>query len=334
MSKNQKQKRRKFIYYVSALLVILTLSIVITKEFDHNVMNETASKIVQVHSTMNHTLKEKDSVSIVDPLEDDTDMEPREEMNNDEDTKKENAETNSKEKENVRKEPEQKEEEKKEEEPKSPEGPFAFPSLEENLQSSDDAVPVITNPTSFLLIVNKERKLPDGFIPPDLTVPNVRFSFSGNDEKRYLRKEAAEALEFLFSAAEKDGVHLYAVSGYRSFNRQTTLFNHYVSTMGRSEAERVSARPGTSEHQTGLAMDVSSKAMNFRLDQSFGNTIEGKWLKDNAYKHGYIIRYPQGKEPITGYTYEPWHLRYVGITAASYIQQFDLTLEEIAGKSF
>lgn len=97
-------------------------------------------------------------------------------------------------------------------------------------------------------------------------------------------------------------------------------------------ANQTSAKPGESEHQTGLAMDVSSPSVNFQLTQYYGHTREGKWLVENAPKHGFIIRYPEGKEYITGYNYEPWHIRYVGKNAAEFIMNENITLEEYLGK--
>ncbi|HLW40071.1 MAG TPA: D-alanyl-D-alanine carboxypeptidase family protein, partial [Brumimicrobium sp.] len=109
----------------------------------------------------------------------------------------------------------------------------AFPMFEETIEEhveEEDGIPVITNPTSELLVVNKERRLPLGFEPPDLIVPNVPFSFSGEDEKKYLREVAAKALEEMFSTAAEDDIHLFAVSGYRSYERQKMLYEYYVGT--------------------------------------------------------------------------------------------------------
>lgn len=124
------------------------------------------------------------------------------------------------------------------------------------------------------------------------------------------------------------GIELAAVSGFRSYERQAAIFANAVQRKGEVEANRVSARPGQSEHQTGLAMDVSSASVGYALVEAFGETVEGKWLAQNAPKYGFIIRYPKGKEHITGYRYEPWHLRYVGVEHAMKISQRGLTLEE------
>ncbi|PGU46881.1 M15 family metallopeptidase [Bacillus cereus] len=180
---------------------------------------------------------------------------------------------------------------------------------------------------SVQAVVNKEYGLPEDYKPEDLVVPNVPFSFSGTLEKSYLRKEAAEALEKLFDIAKKEGIQLNAVSGFRSYDYQKNLYANNVKRKGQEHTDRFSAKPGHSEHQTGLTMDVSSKSANNELELTFANTKEGKWLKENAYRAGFIIRYPKGKESITGYAYEPWHIRYVGDIAES-IYKKKLTLEE------
>lgn len=169
--------------------------------------------------------------------------------------------------------------------------------------------------------------MPEDYKPEDLVVPNVPFSFSGTLEKSYLRKEAAEALERLFDLAKKEGIQLNAVSGFRSYDYQKNLYANNVKRKGQEHTDRFSAKPGHSEHQTGLTMDVSSKSANNELELTFANTKEGKWLEKNAHRAGFIIRYPKGKESITGYAYEPWHIRYVGDIAES-IYKKKLTLEE------
>lgn len=188
---------------------------------------------------------------------------------------------------------------------------------------------VIQNPTNMLVLVNKEFGLPDGYAPEDLVRPNVPFSFGDQDiEKSYMRKEAAQALEAMFADAANNGIQLHAVSGYRSYQRQTEVFNAEVANSGQEQAVQVVAVPGNSEHQTGLAMDISSASANFALSEQFGQTPEGKWLVDHAHRFGFILRYPKGKEGITGYQYESWHFRYVGVKAATEMYQHQLTLEE------
>jgi len=192
-----------------------------------------------------------------------------------------------------------------------------------------DGMELILNPDNLLSLVNKQQVLPDSYIPEDLIAPEVEFSFGHADvPKRYLRKEAAKALEELFAAAKDEGITLFAVSGYRSFDTQANIYDYNVRQKGEERANAVSAMPGQSEHQTGLAMDVSSKSNQFQLTEQFANTEEGKWVANNAHRYGFIIRFPKGKEHITGYNYEPWHIRFVGEKIANVIYKNDLTLEE------
>lgn len=187
---------------------------------------------------------------------------------------------------------------------------------------------VVTNPDSIYVVVNKERFFPDNYEPADLVEPQVKFSFDEPHEKRQMRKEAAAALEELFQLAEDDGITLHAVSGYRSAKRQASLYNNYVQTQGEEYANKVSAKPGTSEHQSGLTIDVSSPSVNNELEQVFGDSEEGKWLAAHAHEAGFIIRYPEDGESITGYIYEPWHIRYVGKEVAAAIYEQGTTLEQ------
>lgn len=180
----------------------------------------------------------------------------------------------------------------------------------------------------ILVLVNKKRHLDSSYKPSDLVIPNVKFSFDEEREKKYMRKEAAEALEELFEQAYKDGMYIFALSGYRSYGTQKWLFENKASEIGEEEANKIIARPGESEHQTGLAMDITSQSVQFDLKTKFGETEEGKWVKDNAHKFGFIIRYAKDKEGITGYNYEPWHLRYVGKKAAEEIHNKGIALEE------
>lgn len=191
-----------------------------------------------------------------------------------------------------------------------------------------EAVEVVAEPEAITVLVNKKFALPQDYAPEDLVEPNVPFIFEEKLEKRKLRREAAEALEALFAAAEEDGILLAGVSGYRSYNTQKGLYNWYVSRDGREAADRYSARPGHSEHSTGLAMDVSGVDGKCAATDCFGDTPEAAWLAEHVYDYGFIIRYPEGKEDITGYKYEPWHLRYVGVEMSTEIRDLGLTLEE------
>jgi zinc D-Ala-D-Ala carboxypeptidase len=188
---------------------------------------------------------------------------------------------------------------------------------------------IILNPENKMALVNKQFGLPETFLPTDLVRPNVSFSFGNQKlDKSLMRKEAAVALEKMFQEAKKNGIELFAVSGYRSYDYQNSLFQAEVDKVGWDKAVEAVAVPGQSEHQTGLAMDISSRGENMLLTAEFGKSKEGKWLTDNAHRFGFILRYPKGKESITGYQYESWHFRYIGINAATIIFENKWTLEE------
>ena len=156
-----------------------------------------------------------------------------------------------------------------------------------------------------ILLVNKQYALPR--------------SYGGTDQTAY------NALIKLQDAASRAGYSMPLLSGYRSYDYQAQLYENYVARDGQAAADRYSARPGHSEHQSGLAFDVGD------IDYDFGKTARGKWLAAHCAEFGFILRYPQGKESITGYMYEPWHIRYVGINAAKTIMNNSLTLEEYLG---
>lgn len=214
--------------------------------------------------------------------------------------------------------------------------PTANPLLPPDLNSILDpntTVPIDTIPSSYTALVNRDYLLPSTYVPKDLTEPKVRFSHGEHDDKRKLRKVAAKALEKMFHAAEKDKIILYGVSGYRSYKRQESIYNRNVSLHGKKATDALSAKPGSSEHQTGLTIDISTASVNCLLTERLGDTKEGKWIAKNAHKYGYIVRYPKNKSKITGYSYEPWHIRYVGVPVATYLYENKLTLEEYYGVS-
>ncbi|MGI6752005.1 MAG: M15 family metallopeptidase [Anaerovoracaceae bacterium] len=179
----------------------------------------------------------------------------------------------------------------------------------------------------FLILVNKQNPLPPYFKPDDLMAVD---HFAEDREKicSYLRAEVRDHFEIMVGDAREQGYELLMTSGFRSYNYQQVLWDNYVQSEGETAAARYSAKPGESEHQTGLAADVTSPGINFKLEDSFGGTPEGRWLQKNAHKYGFILRYPKGKESITGYVYEPWHIRYVGKDVAGEIYEKDITLEE------
>lgn len=193
-----------------------------------------------------------------------------------------------------------------------------------NLYSLDDEA-------SLWVVVNKNRSIPLDYVPDSLRDVEVNKRDDKSSEELMLRSDAALALEQLFAAAEQDSIALLLGSAYRSSDLQTTYYNSYVSQYGQEEADKFSARPGTSEHQTGLAADVSPSSKNCYLEICFADTPEGRWVKEHAHEYGFTIRYPEGKENITTYQYEPWHLRYVGIDLAYELRDANQTLEEFFG---
>jgi D-alanyl-D-alanine carboxypeptidase len=184
----------------------------------------------------------------------------------------------------------------------------------------------------MLILVNKSHPIDKDYKPDDLV--KIKYFVSDRSETtRYMRAEAAEAFHNLVDKAAENGMELKMTTAYRSYNFQKILFDNYVAKEGEEAANQYSARPGQSEHQTGLSVDVTSPSVDYQLSDDYGNAEEGKWLAENAYRFGFIIRFPKGKEEITGYQYEPWHIRYVGLTAAKEIYEQNLTLEEYLQKN-
>lgn len=199
---------------------------------------------------------------------------------------------------------------------------------EQESSASPESIQVVFNPESIPVLVNKQNKLPDNYNPTDLIFTDIPFVSGVTNEKRKMRKEAAVAVNQLFAGAKAEGISLLGVSAYRSHATQTTLFNYYVNRDGYEKARTYSALPGTSEHETGLSIDVTGGNGKCAAEDCFGGTKQAVWLEQHAAEYGFIIRYPQGKESITGYQYEPWHLRYVGKEIALEIMKKGITLEE------
>lgn len=177
----------------------------------------------------------------------------------------------------------------------------------------------------YLVLANKQNILGKDYMPNNLVEPDVNF-LSGSTAKK-MEKVAADAFEEMVAAAKKDNVNIVGVSGYRSYGRQAELYNSRVKALGKAKAEEYTAPPGASEHQTGLTIDLNTPSYG-KLEEGFENTKAFKWLMENSYKYGFILRYPKGKEQITGYSYEPWHFRYIGEYHATQIMEKGLTLEE------
>ena len=188
----------------------------------------------------------------------------------------------------------------------------ALPSFDKKKLSIDD-------PASIWVVANKKRALnPTSYIPTDLV---------GVGGSQQLRKEAADALVRLIDGARQEGLTIQPLSGYRSYSTQVTVYNNEVANYGQAVADSESARPGHSEHQTGLAIDVGGGGCG--IEDCFGTTKEGKWVAANAHTYGFIVRYTAGKESITGYRAEPWHIRYIGAELSTELHKENiLTLEE------
>lgn len=175
------------------------------------------------------------------------------------------------------------------------------------------------------MLVNKYYLLSSDYAPDDLV--NVPQTYSwGELGSQRVREVAYNAFLDMWHAAEQEGYYLMINSSYRSYQDQEAVYNNYKSSSGQKYADSIAARPGSSEHQTGLAIDIFSKTNTNR--NSFTDSPEAKWLEDNAHIYGFILRYPEDKVDITGYNYESWHYRYVGEDIATYIYEHDITFEE------
>ncbi|MDV6378500.1 M15 family metallopeptidase [Sporosarcina sp. GW1-11] len=185
-----------------------------------------------------------------------------------------------------------------------------------------------TNPAGYLegQELPKEPKYIDGILLANKQYPLPKNFAPGESQ------EAREAFNELAAAAVTSGINLQAFSTYRSYDYQVTLYNRYVERDGQEAADRYSARPGYSEHQTGLAFDIGEvNHEKYWASTSFGSTEAAKWLAAHAYEYGFILRYPKGKEEVTGYMHESWHYRYVGKATAEKIFKQNITLEEYLG---
>ena len=179
------------------------------------------------------------------------------------------------------------------------------------LKGSMDAAMPDKNIDGTLYLVNRQHMVSEDYIP-DVRVVKA------TGMKQSMRDEAATALETMFAAAKAEKVGLSTVSGYRSYAKQATIYARKKNKAGQDKADMLVALPGSSEHQLGIAMDLAQKGGS-QLNESFGDTKAGQWINANAYKYGFIVRYQLGKEAITGYAYEPWHVRYVGVAYAKAI---------------
>lgn len=197
----------------------------------------------------------------------------------------------------------------------------------------DRAALSIDDPTSPWFVVNKQRPIPDGanYTPPDLVDLPAGMP---NPNGYQMRADATAALDAMFQAGlAETGVQMVAQSGYRDYSVQVRAYDYYVNALGADGADLTSARPGYSEHQTGMAMDILDTVSGCSTDgRCFADTAAGQWLAANAYRFGWVLRYPDGKTDVTGYEFEPWHYRWVGVPLATEMHTTGIaTLEEFFG---
>ncbi|MFF1382481.1 D-alanyl-D-alanine carboxypeptidase family protein [Arthrobacter sp. NPDC058288] len=189
----------------------------------------------------------------------------------------------------------------------------------------------LTDPASPWLVVNKHRPLsPADYVPADRVQPNVALAVSG--EAAQLNGTTAAAAEQMFAAAARDGVTMTLASGYRSYATQVATYNGYVASRGQAEADTASARPGFSEHQTGWAFDIGDGGGACSFQPCFADQPAAVWAKANGHRFGFVVRYPWMFHEITGYYYESWHLRFIGVEAATDMSAKGIaTLEQYFG---
>lgn len=181
---------------------------------------------------------------------------------------------------------------------------------------------------SKLILVNKQYAVSSDFYPSDMVA--VDGSLSTN-QGLYFKREAYDAYLRMLADANSQGINFLICSTYRSYWTQDSIYFNYVYSYGSEYTNTISAYPGRSEHHTGWAVDVTSKSMGYDLLESFINYPEGQWINSHCHEYGFIVRYPKDKTHITGYSYEPWHLRYVGVDVATEIMSRGITLEEYLG---
>ncbi len=184
------------------------------------------------------------------------------------------------------------------------------------------------NTNSLLVLVNQNYRLDEFYAPTDFVPVEVPVTPYSQVNTNYLRRDAADATELLFSKAQEAGYELTLRTGYISYSVQKSLYNQDVYEMGLEYADKFNSRPGHSEHQTGLAIDITTPSINNELSLEFADTEEGKWVLAHAHEYGFIIRYPENRESEVGYFYEPYHLRYVGVEVATEIFENNWTLED------
>lgn len=178
-----------------------------------------------------------------------------------------------------------------------------------------------------LLLVNRVNGLNKDYIPEGLSIPNIDFTDESDNEEKHVAKTIVEPIENLVNSAKEEGIILIGNSAYRSYESQKRTYRNSIKSQGKELADSYVAKPGFSEHQTGLCIDITNEDRYF-----VQGTREADWLAENCHRFGFIIRYPEGRKSITGIEYEPWHIRYVGEEAANYIYNNKITLEEYLGE--
>lgn len=223
------------------------------------------------------------------------------------------------------------------EEPDEPTGPSPNqkPDPKKNPPQGDGGdygVPIVSTLTeddsNLLVLVNKEYTISRDYYPTDMV--DIDGSLSTNQNLK-VKREAYDAYKAMLADAQAEGLNFCICSAYRSYELQESLYYNSLSTNGKEYTDKMFAYPGRSEHHTGYAIDVTSASMNWGLSQDYADYPDGAWIAENCAEYGFIIRYPKGKEDITGYMYEPWHIRYVGVDIAREITEAGITFEEYMG---
>ncbi len=201
-------------------------------------------------------------------------------------------------------------------------GASAIPALKEDYQKS----------SSLWVVVSKDHPLADvSYAPASISRLSIALNTSKSADELSLRSDIVPMVEALFTAAKAAGYDIMLASGYRSYTLQKTYYDNYVRVSGETEANKFSAKPGQSEHQTGLAFDISLTNRSCYLETCFADTDAAKWLAAHAFEYGFVLRYPADKTDVTKYQYEPWHFRYVGKDLARALHDSGLTLDEAYG---
>ena len=197
---------------------------------------------------------------------------------------------------------------------------------------SDYGVPIVSTLTSddgnLLVLVNKEYTVGRDYYPTDMV--DIDGSLSTNQNLK-VKRDAYDAYLKMLKDAQAEGLNFCICSAYRGFEAQESLYYNSLSANGKEYTDKMFAYPGRSEHHTGYAIDVTSASMNWGLSQNYADYPDGAWIAEHCDEYGFIIRYPKGKEDITGYMYEPWHIRYVGVDIAKEITEAGITFEEYMG---